>query len=48
VDESLARFVLGEWDAGSDAAIAAYREGLRENGLDAFLAFWQGIADQLQ
>ncbi|MCE5343216.1 MAG: extracellular solute-binding protein [Eubacteriales bacterium] len=45
VDESLARFVLGEWDVNDASAQAAYREGLTQNGLDAFLAFWQGIAD---
>ncbi len=47
VDESLAKFVLGEWDAHSDEAIASYREGLTQNGRDALLAFWQGIADQM-
>jgi len=47
VDESLARFVLGEWDAGDDGAIAAYRDGLQARGLDEFIAFWQGIADGL-
>ncbi|MEA4998472.1 MAG: hypothetical protein VB087_03695 [Candidatus Limiplasma sp.] len=45
VDESLARFVLGEWDVRDPAAVAAYRQGLAERGLDAFLAQWQSIAD---
>ena len=48
VDESLARFVLGEWDVQDADTIAAYKAGLRENGMDAFLAFWQGIADTLE
>ncbi len=48
VDESLAKFVLGEWDADSEQAVADYRNGLAENGLDAFLAFWQGVADGLR
>ncbi len=47
VDESLARFVLGEWDAQDADTIAAYKAGLKENGMDALLAFWQGIADTL-
>ena len=47
VDESLAKFVLGEWDASSDTAITAYREGLAQNGRDALVTFWQQIADTL-
>ncbi len=47
VDESLAKFVLGEWDIHSDAAKATYLEGLTQNGLDTFITFWQGIADGL-
>ena len=47
VDESLARFVTGEWDVTDEAAVAAYRQGLQERGLNEFLAFWQGIADGL-
>jgi hypothetical protein len=48
VDESLAKFVLGEWDASSDTAIATYQEGLAQNGRDALVAFWQQIADTLE
>lgn len=47
VDESMARFVIGEWDVTDEAAIETYRQGLRERGLDDFLAFWQGIAATL-
>ena len=47
VDESLARFVLGEWDIHAQTAVAAYREGLAARGMDTFLAFWQTVADGL-
>ena len=47
VDESLARFVTGEWNAHSDTAIAAYQDGLAQHGKDGLIAFWQGIADSL-
>ncbi len=47
VDESLARFVLGEWDIRSAADVAAYRAGLTENGSATLTALWQGIADRL-
>lgn len=45
VDESMARFVLGEWDIHSPEAIAAYQAGLEEHGKATLLAFWQEIAD---
>jgi len=45
VDESLARFVTGEWDAHDAAAIDAYRNGLAQRGLDGFIRFWQDVAD---
>ncbi|NLI21889.1 MAG: hypothetical protein GX418_10120 [Clostridiales bacterium] len=45
VDESLARFVTGEWDIRSDKAIEAYRTGLTEHGEAALVEFWQEIAD---
>lgn len=48
VDESLARFVLGEWNIEDAAAVAAYRAGLVENGSETLKAFWQGIADRLK
>lgn len=47
VDESLARFVLGELDIRSQADVAAYRAGLAENGSVALTAFWQRVADGL-
>jgi len=47
VDESLARFVIGEWDIHSDEAVAAYRAGLLAHGETALVAFWQEIADSL-
>ena len=47
VDESLARFVTGEWDVNDPAAISAYQSGLAAQGKDAFVAFWQEIADTL-
>ena len=47
VDESLARFVLGEWDIRSAADMAAYRAGLTENGSATLTALWQGVADRL-
>lgn len=47
VDESLARFVLGEWDVRDPDVLTAYREGLRERGLDDFLTFWQTLAQGL-
>ena len=47
VDESLARFVTGEWDVNDPAAISAYQSGLAAHGKDAFVAFWQEIADTL-
>ena len=47
VDESLARFVIGEWDIHSNEAVAAYKVGLAAHGRDALVAFWQEIADSL-
>ena len=45
VDESIARFVLGEWDV-SDEQLDAFDAQLRELGLEEFLAFWQEIYDK--
>ena len=46
VDESIARFVLGEWDIHSGDDVAAFYSGLSERGLKDFLTFWQEIYDQ--
>lgn len=47
VDESMARMILGEWDAHDPQTLSAYRQGLKDHGQDALVAFWQGIADNL-
>jgi putative aldouronate transport system substrate-binding protein len=46
VDESVARFVLGELDIHSRKDIDAFRNGLAENGVQEFVAFWQEIYDR--
>ena len=46
VDESIARFVLGEWDI-NDETIAAFREGIAQRGMNDMVAFWQDIANGL-
>lgn len=46
VDESIAKFVLGELDIRSQNDIDAFRSGLNENGAQEFVAFWQEIYDQ--
>lgn len=45
VDESIARFVVGEWPL-DDTQYAAFQEHLEALGLPDFLAFWQGILDK--
>lgn len=45
VDETLARFVLGQLEV-DDETIAAFREGLRERGMEEMIAFWQTIAER--
>lgn len=45
VDESVARFVLGEWET-SEEQFLAFREELDRLGLAEFLAFWQRINDR--
>lgn len=47
VDESLARFTLGEWNPDDAAAVQAYREGLEANGQEAMVTLWQDIQDSL-
>ncbi len=44
VDESVARFVMGEWQT-TDAQFMVFEAGLAERGVDKFLAFWQQIFD---
>ena len=44
VDETLARVVLGETDAGEAQAFA---EGLKERGMQEMIDLWQSVADRL-
>ncbi len=46
VDECLARLVLGQ-QALSGESRAGFEAGLKERGLDQFLAFWQSVLDGL-
>jgi len=46
VDESIAKFVLGELDIHAQEDIDAFYAGLQERGLDKFISFWQEIYDQ--
>lgn len=45
VDEGLARFVLDEVEL-TDENIAAFRQGLRDCGMEEMLSLWQPIADR--
>jgi len=45
VDESIARFVMGEWQPTAEQ-FAAFRTQLEELGVQDFLALWQGILDR--
>ena len=47
VDESIARFVLGEWPA-DDAQFQVFEATLQELGLPRFLAFWQAVLDEMK
>ncbi len=47
VDESIARWVTGEWEL-NDAQTEAFHLELDRLGLDAFMAFWQQILDALE
>ncbi len=47
VDESFARFVLGEVDI-TDETLTSFYEGLEERGLTEFLAFWQAIYEDIK
>ncbi|MEG0997000.1 MAG: hypothetical protein RSH26_08565, partial [Clostridia bacterium] len=43
VDEAIAQFVLGQQEL-NEQTIAAFREGLTQNGMDEMVAFWQSVA----
>ena len=45
VDETLARVVLGQQEADG-AAREAFREGLRQRGMESMIAFWQNVAQR--
>lgn len=45
VDEMLARFVLGQVEL-TEENIAAFRQGIRERGMEEMLLLWQPIADR--
>ena len=47
VDESIARWVLGEWEL-SDGQFALFEQELERLGLGAFMAFWQETLDQVK
>ena len=47
VDESLARFVLGETDLNDDT-IAEFRQTIREKGMQEMIDFWQRVALRTQ
>lgn len=46
VDESIAKFVLGELDINAKDDIDAFYSGLNERGVQDFVSFWQEIYDQ--
>lgn len=46
VDESIARFVLGETPLNEET-LSAFRTGLTERGAQEMTALWQGVADAL-
>ena len=45
VDESIARWVLGEWEL-SDAQFTQFGQELERLGLGTFMALWQDVLDQ--
>ena len=47
VDESLARFVLGEAEL-NDESIAQFRQTIREKGMQEMIDFWQNVAARTQ
>ena len=46
VDESIARWVTGEW-AVTDEQFAAFEAELETLGLQSFMAFWQRVLDAM-
>ncbi len=46
VDESIAKFILGELDINAAEDVQAFYEGLDERGVQEFLSLWQTIYDQ--
>lgn len=44
VDESIARWVLGEWEM-SDTSFEEFKTGLERLGLEEFMKIWQGLLD---
>jgi putative aldouronate transport system substrate-binding protein len=46
VDESIAKFVLGELDVNSQEELDAFYAGLKDRGVEKFTSFWQEIYDQ--
>ena len=46
VDESIAKFTLGELDISSQEDVDAFYSGLSERGVQDFISFWQEIYDQ--
>ncbi len=47
VDESIARWTIGEWPL-TDARFDVFEKELADLGLEHFLAIWQGLLDQQQ
>lgn len=45
VDESIARWVIGEWET-SDDVFKRFEQELYDRGLSEFMAFWQDVLDQ--
>ena len=46
VDESIARFVIGEWEM-SDERFALFETELQSLGLEQFLSFWQAVLNDI-
>ena len=46
VDESFAKFILGEWNFDEDI-LASYKQGLLENGMSELINFWQTLSNKI-
>ena len=46
MDESIARFVIGEWET-SDERFALFETELQSLGLEPFLSFWQAVLNDI-